>query len=41
VNGGEVGDEGEEIAERETARKAMRRWREPRAMMTTLAFFVA
>ena len=29
------------IAERETARKAMRRWREPRAIATTLAFFVA
>ena len=29
------------IAERETAHKAMRRWREPRAIATTLAFFVA
>jgi hypothetical protein len=29
------------IAERETARKAMRGWREPRAIATTLTFFVA
>ena len=29
------------IAERETARKTMRRWREPRAIATTLAFFCA
>jgi hypothetical protein len=33
VNGGKVGDEGEESAERETARKAMRRWRVLRAMV--------
>jgi hypothetical protein len=64
VNGGEVGDEGEESLEdlelyvdtlrqavvhrlddsrdrRETACKAVRRWRELRAMVITLAFFVA
>jgi hypothetical protein len=29
------------IAERETARKAMRRWREPMEMVITLAFVVA
>jgi hypothetical protein len=29
------------IAERETARKVMRRWREPREMVMTFAFFVA
>jgi hypothetical protein len=28
------------IAERETARKAMRRWRELRAMVINVAFFV-
>jgi len=29
------------IVERETARKAMSRWREPRAIVITLTFFVA
>jgi hypothetical protein len=28
------------VAEREMARKAMRRWREPRATVIILAFFV-
>jgi hypothetical protein len=43
VNGGEVGDEGGGARgrrEREMARKAMRRWREPRATVIILAFFV-
>jgi hypothetical protein len=31
----------EGTAERETARREMRRWREPRAMVITSAFFVA
>jgi hypothetical protein len=29
------------IVERETARRVIRRWREPRAIVITLAFFVA
>jgi hypothetical protein len=31
----------EGTVERETARREMRRWREPRVMVITLAFFIA